>query len=388
MVRRLNALEQSNPDAADFNGKVRDVLELVESLRATMPSAVRALFDQWRAEASAYAAARRPGRRAPAPSEVRRESSALGDHARGDALPTVRFGCWRAACSTCRQNSDGSIGLRLNLRTPGRRYPMAELSIPQTGAGLKPRRLRLRGPRPARLARRRDLRAELPGPRPAATARHLTTLHGSTPPGQTLVLNLHCTEQAGASRAGPRWCGCTCAASRPAAFEVSDGVSKPTITRGDARDEIEALRRENGPSAPRRRRRPASARQPPRAAAGFGGAARREGPRTRPLRHRGRAPPTPGTSRGGLGRPRSPDPGGPDPRAADRGAPRRGHEMPIADVQIHLRSASCPSRTWRPTSPSSAPSKADAASDPANQATGTPRPPRSAPPRSSAPRPS
>lgn len=279
IVRRLNALEQRNPDAADFNGKVRDVLELVESLRATMPSAVRALFDQWRAEASAYAPPAAPAAERLRPAEVRRESSALGEYARGDALPTVRFEVLaRGVQHLPVQNSDGSIGLRLNLNA-GAQYPMAELTIPQTGAGHKPVDFGYAVHVPPGWLADVTCAPSYPDRAQPQQRAYLTTLHGSTPPGQTLVLNLHCTEQARGIQSGTEVVRLHLRRVEPAAFEVSDGVSKPTVTRGDARDEIEALRREN--EALRAQAKVGDRTHRPDPPLEFGGAARdHEGPRT------------------------------------------------------------------------------------------------------------
>ena len=280
MVRRLNALEQRNPDAADFNGKVRDVMELVESLRATMPSAVRALFDQWRAEASAYAPPAAPAAERLRPSEVRRESSALGEYARGDALPTVRFEVLaRGVQHLPVQNSDGSIGLRLNLNA-GAQYPMAELSIPQTGAGHKPVDFGYAVHVPPGWLADVTCAPSYPDRAQPQQRAYLTTLHGSTPPGQTLVLNLHCTEQARGIQSGTEVVRLHLRRVEPAAFEVSDGVSKPTVTRGDARDEIEALRRENEALRAQAQAKASERANRPAPPLEFGGAAREEGPRT------------------------------------------------------------------------------------------------------------
>lgn len=239
LQRRLAAVESRNPDAADFRGAVRDVSDRVDELRRSLQPAVRDWWEEWRRESQAFAPAMDRGElvrhgdgyavrpRAPlaysGDGDLRAAVRQPGGAGMVEA-PVVRFTVLTKGVQFLPvQNEDGSIGLRLNLQA-GAQYPMGELSVPRTGDGTREVDFgyAVHIP-PGWLADVTCAPQQPDKPLPQQRA-YVTTLHGSTAPGTTLVLKLHCSTGARGVQSGTEVARLHLRRVEPAAFLVTDGV--------------------------------------------------------------------------------------------------------------------------------------------------------------------
>lgn len=235
--RRLAALETRNPDHAEFNGRVRDLSDRVEEMRRSLRDAVRGWWDEWRREAAHYAAPLIEVRPEPAPRAAARTAE----------TPIVKFEVLGKGLQFHpRQNPDGSIGLILNLTVA---HAMGEISIPRTGEGVREVDFLYAVHVPTGWLADVTCAPQQPDkPLPQQRA-YITTLHGSTPPGQTLTLNLHCSTGARGVQSGTEVARLHLRRVEPAVFEVSDGLHSPMRAAEREREslnkdaEIERLRK-------------------------------------------------------------------------------------------------------------------------------------------------
>jgi hypothetical protein len=236
-VRRIGDLEKRNPDHAEFNGRVRDLSDRVEEMRRSLRDAVRGWWDEWRREAAHYAAPLIETRPEPAPRTAVRTAE----------TPIVKFEVLGKGLQFHpRQNPDGSIGLILNLTVA---HAMGEISIPRTGEGVREVDFLYAVHVPSGWLADVTCAPQQPDkPLPQQRA-YITTLHGSTPPGQTLTLNLHCSTGARGVQSGTEVARLHLRRVEPAVFEVSDGLQSPMRAAEREREslgkdaEIERLRK-------------------------------------------------------------------------------------------------------------------------------------------------
>ena len=236
-VRRIGDLEKRNPDHAEFNGRVRDLSDRVEEMRRSLRDAVRGWWDEWRREAAHYAAPLIETRPEPAPRAAVRTAE----------TPIVKFEVLGKGLQFHpRQNPDGSIGLILNLTVA---HAMGEISIPRTGEGVREVDFLYGVHVPTGWLADVTCAPQQPDkPLPQQRA-YITTLHGSTPPGQTLTLNLHCSTGARGVQSGTEVARLHLRRVEPAVFEVSDGLQLPMRAAEREREslgkdaEIERLRK-------------------------------------------------------------------------------------------------------------------------------------------------